>query len=354
MARRWLTLALVFLALGCFRNHGRDADDGGVDAGVDALPDTAPDAPGCFTQPIAFVDSLECPTSAIAGDSVTVSVTHSAGLCCGSGMATLSARNDGRRQWSIEGQWTVCDCCIECDCIGPIETDRVTLGPLEAGTHVVRAAGAECTIRVDEPSACELMRPEEVRAPRVLFEGQDLAFSLTQREAVGCSCQPRLRRVPEDAFTAEICNCCEECLCIDPGYEVAYVGPRVSVPPTVIDGVTLPTEHRDLDSCRRTSPTGLRIAPPDDRVLRDGPAIWWAVVSGMETVCCVEPFGGVVELDVGAAGTHLDLYSCVDFDCECVGRPTPFEAWHPLGELAPGGYLIRAGEHEVSFMVPGR
>jgi hypothetical protein len=352
-AWRTLTLLVAVLSLGCFRNHGIDdlVDAGpGADAGRDAA---FPDAPGCDFGEIAFVNELTCPDEAFVGETVEVRFEHASGGCCSSGSATARAVPEGPNRTRLEGDWVTCDCCELCDCIGPFQTDVLSIGPLAAGTHTVEAAGTRCTIEVrDETRSCSPMAPDTVRAPRVLFEGQPMAFSLVQTDAFGCDCDPTLRRVPEDAFTAELCDCCEFCMCVDPGYEVAYLGPRVETPPTVIDGITLPTEYRDLASCHGVPATGLRVEPPHERVLRDGPAIWWAVVSGVETVCCVEPYGGVRESLVGEVGQRLELYSCIQEDCDCVGSPAPFEAWHPLGELAPGGYLLHAGEHEVSFMVP--
>lgn len=346
MLRSWLTLALVLAATGCFRNHGLDGDvdAASVDGGVD------PSDGGMCQESEGQINALSCPASAAPGDVVRIGFTHMNSGCCSSGESRVSVERSGST-WTLEGEWTVCDCCEACRCVGPIEEDSIEIGPLDPGVHrVVGDGGSECTIVVEgEPSMCRAMMPTQVRTQRVLFDGQDHAFSLVQHETT-CGCEPRLSRIPEDAFAADLCNCCDECFCADPPYAVSHLGPAGTLP-TFVNDISLPTEQRPLDSCRPIVPTGLRIEPPESPVRRHGPAIWWAVVSGVETVCCVEPFGGVHELALGALGRHLELRSCIDFDCDCIGTPQTFEAWYPLGEYAPGsGDQIFAGGFEASFI----
>lgn len=346
MLRSWLTLALVICVSGCFRQHGRDDDADVPDGGSDAVTDDG----GMCRENVGEVSALTCPATAEPGSVVRVGFTHFNPGCCSRGESRVSVARAGTgNTWMLHGEWTVCDCCDGCRCEGPIEEGSIEIGPLDPGVHRVVGDGSECTIVVeDEPSECRPMTPSQLRTQRVLFEGQELAFSLVQSETT-CGCEPRLSRIPEDAFVAELCNCCDECFCADPPYAVSYLGPPASTP-VLVNDLELPTESRPLGSCRAIEPTGLRIEPPESPVRRDGPAIWWAVVSGTQTVCCVEPFGGVNELIVGAIGRHLELRSCIDFDCDCVGSPQSFEAWYPLGEYAPGGgELVRAGAFEVSF-----
>ena len=353
MLRLWLILALVLCTTACFRDHGLGGD-GSADAGAadvgsfDGAIDSASDGGACFDR-AGEIDALVCPSSAPPGSTVRIGFTNVHPGCCSDGESRVRVGRRGNT-WTLNGEWTVCDCCDACRCLGPIREGSIEIGPLEPGVHRVVGDGSECTIVVEEDGAmCRPLVPSSIRAQRVLFDGQQLGFSMVQ-EDTSCGCQPRLSRAPEDAFVAELCNCCDDCFCIDAPYAVSYLGDPVDAPPTTVNGVALPTEHRAIDSCFRVEPTGLRVEAPESPVTRDGPAIWWAVVSGVQDVCCVEPFGGVNELIVGAIGRHLELRSCVDFDCDCVGRPQPFEAWYPLGEYAPGGGdLVRAGSFEVSF-----
>lgn len=349
-------LALVSSLSGCFLVHtGADEEPLPGDGGV--RPDSATtDVPtvdaGMCREGDGSVVALACPPTAAPGEIVRVVATNQHHGCCSSGESRVNVSNRGTT-WSLDAEWTVCDCCDGCRCVGPTEDTVVELGPLSPGRHrVTTDGGAECTIVVeDDARRCEPMDANLVRTQRVVFEGQQLGFSLVQ-EDVSCGCQPRLQSILDDAFAADLCNCCDECFCIDPPYAVSYLGPPPELPPVTINDFTLPTEFRSVDSCRAVEPTGLRIEAPEAPVTRDGPAIWWAVVSGMQTVCCVEPFGGVIESHDDGPGRGLELLSCVDFDCDCVGSPQPFEAWYPLGELPSGSsHYIYAGRHEVTFDV---
>lgn len=348
-------LALVSSLSGCFLVHtGAEEEplpgDGGVRPDAGSMDAASADA-GMCREGDGSVVALSCPPTAAPGEVVRVVATNQHHGCCSSGESRVNVTNAGTT-WELDAEWTVCDCCDGCRCVGPTQDTVVELGPLSPGRHrVTTDGGAECTIVVDDARMCEPMAPTSVRTQRIVFDGQEHAFSMVQEDGLGCGCQPALNPIPDGAFVAELCNCCAECFCIDAPYAVSHMGPPERAPVTV-NGISLPTEFRPEGSCRPADPTGLRIEAPEPFVTRDGPAIWWAVISGMETVCCVEPFGGVVESHDDGPGRGLELRSCVDFDCDCVGSPQPFEAWHPLGELPSGSHYVYAGGHEVIFEVP--
>jgi hypothetical protein len=202
---------------------------------------------------------------------------------------------------------------------------------------------------------------DEVYLPRVLFTDQPVSTTLTASSGGGCSCVPSASFAGPDGGEAlsigmELCNCCEVCDCIDAGYQASSV--REALPPGHYS-VDTPAGPRQLSvfdlssgECNPIEPTGLRIVTPRDDLSTSGPRLTWAVVSGSIDVCCAEPVAGVRELAVGAVGTHLELRSCVTYDCACVGTPHPFETWHSLGELGSGTHMVFAGEHSATFEIP--
>ncbi len=80
-------------------------------------------------------------------------------------------------------------------------------------------------------------------------------------------------------------------------------------------------------------------------------------MTGTVLRCCAEPriTGTVGGIAPAGADLGLSLLECNPIDCECLGRPTPFESWIELGELSPGmhGMLISGTSLLVSFSVPG-
>ncbi|HJK90636.1 MAG TPA: hypothetical protein RMH85_30110 [Polyangiaceae bacterium LLY-WYZ-15_(1-7)] len=363
---RWLSLALLAASLGgCFRHHGMGDDPPARD--VPPTPDAGEpiDAgPGCDEEP-GVLWEVSCPDLVVAAERAVIQVQHGVDGCCARGEGRLEVARVGDRLHALRSSWLACDCCEGCECLGPAEETAVDLGLLPVGLHtVVGPDGDEplCTFEVvapPPPTECAPMQIDELRAPDVVFEGQGFAFSALQHERTSCSCSPRLR-VPLDAgeFRADLCECCEACLCIDPGYEVGFEDAAAPALGELVIGDTRhPVQTRSPDECTPVEPTGLRVVPPAPGYLRDGPGLWWAVVSGMQRVCCVEPVGGVREAlvspgpDTPPNTRTLSLHACTLEDCECIGAPAPFDAWHPLGELAPGGYSIRAGTQRVDFMI---
>jgi hypothetical protein len=237
------------------------------------------------------------------------------------------------------------------------EVTDVDLGVFAPGTSLrVEADGRSCTIDIPIVSECSGFVASETRVPRVVFPGQPLSATLTMDAAGGCGCTPSAS-LTVDASTvavdARLCGCCELCDCIDSGYQASVV---VDAPPlgdyTLEDG-TGQIAVRDPTTCRALEPTSLELVGPRDDLSVAGPRLWWAAVSGEQSVCCVEPIAGVREAAVGAAGIHLELLGCVREDCACVPPgPTPFTTWYALGELPSGVHSVRAGDHEATVTVP--
>lgn len=339
-------LLASLLLFGCYQHSDQP------DAATDAGPVDAPwgGDVGTVCEPLRLVSSsLDCPSQATLGELVTVRVMATHGGCCAGGelVPRVSSPSPHSRAIALEGY--VCDCCVECLCLGPILERDVPLHDLPLGRTTVRAGEASCTIEVVEAGECVPMGVDELRMPRVVFPRTPFGFT-GRRETTGCSCSPRLSSGPL-GYSAELCGCCELCDCIDPPYEVAYFGP----PPgdaVILDGVRHELDRRPAASCMPVA-ARLEIVPPDDGVLRDGPAIWWTRLRGESPYAdCCGPHAGVDVITSGPNEWRVQLRDCTPA-CRCAGPPAQLDVWLPLGPLAPGGYVIRHGTTELTFTVPG-
>lgn len=353
MRLAWLIVALVPGLSGCFGSHGGGGGGGGDE---DAGP--RPDGGGgmCLELP-GDVNELRCPMGGSEGEPISVVINTSPTRCCSSGTprATATPAPGG---FTISVEWTACDCCTGCRCVGPIEEVEVPLGPLGRGTYTVTTdGGASCSFVVGAPPECSPITADETRMPRVVYTDQLLAVTLTQRMSTGgCGCEPRVSDGGGTLdFRMQICSCCRECDCIDPGYQASReVGPlprgeyEVVIPHGVAQVLVRPP-----GSCIERVEESVEIFGPDPGLRIGGPALWWARITGTELLCCAAPLPAVEE-GVGPMGEIvLGLASCVDADCDCdPPRPTPVEAWHSLGALAPGTYTVVAGTARTTFVVP--
>jgi hypothetical protein len=203
---------------------------------------------------------------------------------------------------------------------------------------------------------CRTATISTLRMPRVLYDDQPLVVTVRAPSDGGCGCEPSLGALdPGDARIAPVlCDCCDMCDCIDPGYEVSAVGPRW---PVGAHTLAAGAEPRPLlvttrDRTRPLEPTGLRVEVPSDAVRSAGPTVHWAVISTSITVCCAEPVAAVDE-GIGPAGELvLTLGNAVQEDCACVGDPHPLEVWWPLVDLPSGERVVRAGSFETTVRVP--
>jgi hypothetical protein len=106
-------------------------------------------------------------------------------------------------------------------------------------------------------------------------------------------------------------------------------------------GVPVDVRVADRAMCRSLGATDIEIVPPDPGLIHGGGDVWWARVTGFETVCCVDPAPAVSHVRSGST-FDLTVYTCTEVDCACIGMPVPYSAWHPLGPLPPGTYTVRA------------
>lgn len=285
-----------------------------------------------------------------------VRVTARPGSCCRTGELLTDVTAPDGDTWRIDVQMRVCECCAACDCIGPVESKSVELGPLAAGTHEVVAGSASCTMEVHGPRMCRPAPSPDTRMPRVLLEGQPLSMTSTSVESSGCGCTPGIERSGPLSWSMRLCDCCEVCLCVDPGYEASavYEAPGLGEHAVSVPGGDRPLRVAELSETGVTEPVALEIVGPSSDMVQGGPRLWWARVTGEELVCCVEP--QLVARQIGRSGNHIELElrsyrPLVDCDCEPPG-PTRADAWFSLGELSSGTYTVSAGSLAETFEVP--
>ncbi|MBX7194719.1 MAG: hypothetical protein K1X94_21870 [Sandaracinaceae bacterium] len=205
----------------------------------------------------------------------------------------------------------------------------------------------------DAPALCHTLTPTEVRTPRVLLDDQRLAVT-TFAAGAGCGCSPRVQLTGSARTTVvlEACDCCEECECVDPGYEASTRdGGPLSVGTHVIDTALGPRAL--LVTTREQSvevpAEGLSLAPVSDAVLVGGLELRWLSVQTTVSVCCVEP---LVALDAAYDSEGVLVLTprqVLQEDCACLGEPTNVTAWWPL-EVG-SGVVVRAGAREI--VIPG-
>lgn len=328
---------------GCFREHGLGDDAGSprLDASRDGAPTTC--------EPLRPLGTtLTCPPGTVAASQpvrVLLETTHQG--CCSSGALRVTPRSTSRFEHELLLGGEVCECCEGCLCLGPTLTEEVDLGTLPVGEHTIRAGDARCVVVVDERS-CEPMALDTLLAPSVLFPGQELAFTASS-ERTSCSCEPTL--VPSDTgFDAQLCNCCHECECVDPPYEVAYQG-RDRLDGFDLNGERHEVALRALDACPAVAGS-FEIVPPAENVRRFGPALHWVHFRGQSRYAeCCGPLAGIMLEATSPTRWSIELRDCTS-PCRCAGPPAMLDAWLPLGELAPGEYIVVAPTESRAFSVP--
>lgn len=352
MSSRWLVLAhVLFLAAvpGCFDSHGMPFTG-------DAGP-PLPDAGMCMTLPGSAME-LRCELHGTRGYAI---LSTAPTRCCSSGTPTteiaVSSTSTGTAH-DVSVEWSACDCCEGCRCIGPIEEIEVDLGALTPGYHYVHAGGLSCTIENFPPMrTCSPGAAEEARYPRHIYEDQTFAATVIAPSG-GCGCTPRLDAVTPsslDLTAVSLCDCCDACDCIDFGYELNVEVDPLTVgehPVVVPHGAGTVTVVERFATHPMEAPSGVRIASAEEGRTTSGPRIDWAVVTGTEVVCCVPP-APVFNIGVGPDGAILlEVASANLFDCDCIGSPTPYEAFVPLVDLPSGSHDVLAGTATATFVVP--
>jgi hypothetical protein len=173
----------------------------------------------------------------------------------------------------------------------------------------------------------------------------------------GCDCMPRISDSGGSlSFGLELCACCDECDCVDPGYEASReVGPLPSGIYEVVIPEGLPTLIQVVapGSCDSMPIADVRVVGPDEMLVHGGPRLWWARVVFEQSLCCSAP-APAVEQGIGPTGEIvLSLASCIREDCLCDPPPPMLhQTWHSLGELDPGTYSLVAGSRRTTFTVP--
>ena len=310
--------------------------------------DAAP-APGCELGEDTIVN-IDCGGTVSEGDVVTVRVGHGPTECCAPAAPSVTV-SMGARTFDIQITRAMCECCFDCDCAGPVETAEVTLGRLAPGGYLVTAGGVSCEVSVlpapppPPPGACEEVAIDELRAPRTLLLGQRFVATAVSFASAGCGCEPRLEPGAAGDLALMTCDCCDVCLCVDPGYEATHYGTvEGEVGDTVrrVGDRALDVAVRDRASCEPMTPTGLRVVPPTEGLVGSALGTWWIVVEGQDDVaCCSEPLPAIDEVPTSVGFTY-ELLTCTEDPCTC--PPEAVEAWYPLGELGPGTHTVRVGE----------
>jgi hypothetical protein len=346
-----LTVALFsLLHAGCYDAHAGAEDDAG-------LPPPRFDAGGaeCRETLEASVFELRCPEAALAGEYVEVSLDTAPPWCCGGGAVQAEFRQTHESGFEGVLRWTACDCCDACRCVGPVETVSGLIGPLAPGPNVVEVHGTSCLIEAAPTAGCSPpATATSFRAAHHLLQGQPLSATLTSPEGAGCGCDPRAT-VSGSSFALELCDCCDDCECVDPGYQSSVV---VGDPwPLGEHLLTVPHGVHDLtvhprSACHPVTAGDVEAFPPDTSLIVTGPRLTWARVIVEECLCCATP-APAFEQTVLADGTiQLTALSCAPDPCDCDPcSPQRAEAWHSLGELAPGTYALTAGAAATTFVV---
>lgn len=336
---------LALLGTGCFGTHGPGGD---VDAG--------PVGPGpvlCDLLPASII-SVECEAVVSPDGRVLVTIESAPSMCCDAGTPRTRVASRGRAH-SIEVEWDACDCCETCRCFGPIQSVEVELGPLFPGTHSVDVHGSTCTIEVPEPASC-VLAPGELLAPEHILMDQPYAVTITSEGGGGCGCTPRVIGADVLSYALELCDCCEVCDCIDPGYQASHVRPPLPPGEHIVDGPDGPvavTVHSPLE-CNEIVATAIRVYRPRLDLVQGSPSLTWVFVEGTEEICCEPPVPVVARLDTTGPGIALSLQSCAD-ETLCICSETTLVstgAWFNLGELPSGEHIVRAGGAVTSIVVP--
>lgn len=359
-----LSVALGLGVAGCFGDHQSEpsADAGAVGPDAAESSDAAPSpdgAPGpdggdCRVDP-GFTSGLRCSVAA-DGTAIATLVGASHGGCCASATPQPSVSVAGT-DITVDLAYLACSCCEGCPCLSePMDLD-VPLGALPVGTYSVHSGADTCALTVGLPAMCTRANVSETRMPLFLYADQAFAATLVSYPTGECGCTPEVPAISTtmNDLHLELCSCCLACDCVgSPGYEASTVGP---VLPLGITSLSIPHGAASVTVVARGSGhdvpvTGLRVVGPDPTHTRGGPALWWVAVSGTDALCCVSP-EPLVDHTTGASGEiDLAVTSAAIDPCGCIGSPQPFEAWHSLGELAPGSYTLVAAGLRATFTVP--
>lgn len=215
----------------------------------------------------------------------------------------------------------------------------------------------------DGSRVCRTATPARVFAPEVLFAGQPLGLTVEVASA-GCGCA--LSLVPNELSSARgfdpmLCNCCEDCECIDSGYRASAL---LGAPPAGRSDIAVTNDRRrsvqvvsSESSCDREGIEirELTVHGPDQFARASGPNLYWVEVSGVHRPCCGGDVGFVDPMQgntFNLSPRSCDLVLC-DRACPPVAQrmPVQFTATHLLGDLRPGDYRVTVQNSTVTFTV---
>lgn len=209
------------------------------------------------------------------------------------------------------------------------------------------------------PSTCRPTPVDVVRHTATVVEGDPATITLLSTEVSGCSCTPGL--VASDGrdgvhLGLQVCDCCEPCLCIDPGYEgTASWGldagdHRFWVPDArgFVDVAVVPG-RLCFDG---VAVTGVEVEPRGGWI-PEGPRAHWVRVTGtIETCCPDDPKVALRAAPTGGFDHALEALHCDRCPIDCfVPETAPFEAWAPLLEVPAGEHVVTVGDVAATFEV---
>jgi len=356
--RVWLSLALVPFVAGCADDHSRGAtthDAGGLtDAAMCIGPAMVVDG---------SIEGLTCPTSVTLGGRAVVTVVSRSNECCPDSAARAEnvTRTMGGAEVAITAPYDLCDCCVTCRCIGSALTRDVVVAEVAGSPIHVTAGSHECTIAIDGPAICRDVPLTGGHIPTAVAALAPIPIHLVSNGGFsGCGCEPRAVVDPTGQVSLSACNCCDDCPCIDIGYETTAVqgpieGAPQNVPITISSSPLLSTTIVDPSRCTTSSATvtGLTPLAPNDGLRQGQPVGAWVQLNAFDRRCCGEPLELVTTSRAPDGAIELTLAECRPDPCDC--SPTNRrDASTPvyLGALASGAYTVRVGTVSTTLTVP--
>lgn len=366
---------------GCYDMHGRLPGDPPPDSGLGGPRDvgTRADAPpidlldgwgpppppppdggaACSGAPLpGHPSALVCPESAASGEAVVVTLSHYAGACCADSGALPTVVRPGRDtpDFGLFPEWSACECCELCGCVGGVATEAITLGAFSAGDVVnVTAGDLHCSIPITGPPlACVSAPASRWLVPAAVRAGDPIPVGVISERA-GCGCTPRIAGPPRGGSTValSLCGCCEDCFCIDPPADgTVLVAPTTPGPwewssPTgerspIVRAVATP----ETSCLPATITSASLVAPlPSSRMSATPDAVWLHLEMDV-LACCLTPlpFVATDSLRGGPPQFSLRAYECGADPCDC-DTPNVFHTAtdHFLGTWPAGDYAVALG-----------
>lgn len=208
------------------------------------------------------------------------------------------------------------------------------------------------------PERCRPAPVNEARWTETLLPGQAATATLRATEVSTCSCRPERVVGPGLALGLELCDCCDECDCIDPGYEgtARFEGLEEGDHTLALAGLfaPVPVTVAPQDRCFAGATVDvIRVDGPEPRFTA-GPRAHWVRLEGTVATCCpgdrpkvaVRPAPGIPEV-IALEVLHCDLCDLLCADPE----PTRYVTGYPLLDLPVGEHRIVAGGEEATFEV---